>query len=52
MARSIVKTSADLRNVHEQSDDYGEKFIDGWNELELDALICPAFCGMFFSIGI
>lgn len=33
-----------LRQNQEQVDLYQERWLDQWNELALDALVCPAFC--------
>lgn len=43
MSRSYVSNTSDVRRTQELTDDYIHKFTDQWQELQLDALVCPAF---------
>ncbi|CAD5226942.1 unnamed protein product [Bursaphelenchus xylophilus] len=44
LSRSFVRNIEELRLNQEQVDLYQEAIIDQWNELKLDAVVCPAFC--------
>jgi fatty acid amide hydrolase len=43
LARAYVGSIEELRQNQEHVDTYTEEFFDKWSELELDAIICPAF---------
>ncbi|KAI1708052.1 amidase domain-containing protein [Ditylenchus destructor] len=40
---SYVQTVDDVRLAHEACDEYVEEFTSLWHELQIDALVCPAF---------
>lgn len=44
LSQSFVKTIEELRLNQEHVDAYAEEYFDLWNELGIDAMICPAFC--------
>ncbi|EFP02370.1 CRE-FAAH-6 protein [Caenorhabditis remanei] len=44
IAKSRNGNLAELRKTQEETDIYRLKFIEYWNSLEIDALICPSFC--------
>ncbi|CAD5219980.1 unnamed protein product [Bursaphelenchus okinawaensis] len=44
LSRSFVRNIEELRQNQEHVDLYQEAIIDQWNELALDAIVCPAFC--------
>jgi len=43
MSRSYVTNTSELRLTQQHTDDYIQQFTDQWLELQLDALVCPAF---------
>lgn len=45
MCRIGMNSIPQLRYMQEQTDDYAREWYEQWNELNLDAMVCPSFPG-------